>query len=65
MDDLNAASLEDVTGFFRRWYGPNNATLAVGGDVDTEEVLALAERYFGSIPRGPDVEKPAPCGRTR
>src|SRR6188768_2466519 len=54
MDDLNAASIEDVSGFFRRWYGPNNATLAIGGDVDTEEVLALAERYFGSIPRGPD-----------
>src|SRR5688572_20392456 len=60
MDDLNAASLEDVTGFFRRWYGPNNATLAIGGDVDTEEVLALAERYFGSIPCGPEVEAPAP-----
>jgi zinc protease len=60
MDDLNAASLEDVTGFLRRWYGPNNATLAIGGDVDTDEVLALVERYFGPIPRGPEVAKPAP-----
>jgi zinc protease len=60
MEDLSAASLEDVKGFFRRWYGPNNATLAIGGDVKTDDVLALVEKYFGSIPRGPDVETPAP-----
>jgi zinc protease len=59
-EDLTAASLEDVKGFFARWYGPNNATLAIGGDVDTRDALALAEKYFGSIPRGPSVDKPLP-----
>ncbi|MBK7643219.1 MAG: insulinase family protein [Planctomycetes bacterium] len=57
---MNQASLEDVKGFFSRWYGPNNATLAIGGDVDPKAALALAEKYFGSIPRGPEVKKPAP-----
>jgi len=58
--DLSAAAMQDVHNFFRRWYGPNNATLAVGGDVDPEQVLALAEKYFGTIPRGPEVERPDP-----
>ena len=57
--DLSAASLDDVHGFFRKWYGPNNATLAVGGDIDPAETLALIKKYFGSIPRGPEVAKPA------
>ncbi len=60
MDDLSAASMEDVSSFFRRWYGPNNAILAVGGDVDPETVRKLAERYFGAIPRGPEVKRPRP-----
>lgn len=59
-EDLTAASLEDVKSFFTRWYGPNNATLAIGGDVDAQQVLALVEKYFGAIPRGPLVDKPAP-----
>jgi len=60
-EDLGAASLDDVQAFFRRWYGPNNATIAVGGDVDTDEVVRLVHQYFGAIPRGPDVEAaPAP-----
>jgi zinc protease len=59
-EDLSAASLEDVHAFFRRWYGPNNATLAIGGDVDPEAVRALVTKWFGAIPRGPDVAKPAP-----
>jgi zinc protease len=58
--DLTAASLEDVHGFFRRWYGPNNATLAIGGDVDPSQALALAKKYFGPIPRGPQVPRPLP-----
>ena len=58
--DLTAASLEDVSNFFRRWYGPNNATLAIGGDIDPQQALALVERYFGSIPSGPAVPKPLP-----
>ena len=59
-EDLTAASLEDVKGFFARWYGPNNATLAIGGDVDTAQALALVEKWFASIPRGPAVDKPLP-----
>ncbi|GJM21517.1 MAG: peptidase M16 [Planctomycetota bacterium] len=59
-EDLTAASLSDVINFFQRWYGPNNATLAIGGDVDPAQVKALVEKYFGSIPRGPEVTKPAP-----
>ncbi len=59
-EDLTAASLEDVHAFFRRWYGPNNATLAIGGDVDPAAALALVEKYFGSIPRGPEVARPTP-----
>ncbi len=59
-EDLTAASLEDVKDFFRRWYGPNNATLAIAGDVDTANVVALVEKYFGPLPRGPEVDMPAP-----
>jgi len=58
-EDLTAASLDDVKGFFRRWYGPNNATLAIGGDVDPARALELAKKWFGSLPRGPGVGKPA------
>lgn len=60
MKDLSAASLEDVHNFFRRWYGPNNATLAIGGDIDTEKTIALVKKYFGGLPRGPKVDAPAP-----
>src|SRR5207253_4572497 len=59
-EDLSKASLDDVKAFFRRWYGPNNATLAIGGDVKLADVHALVERYFGPIPRGPAVDRPAP-----
>ncbi len=59
-EDLTAASMEDVMSFFRRWYGPNNCTLAVGGDVDPTATLALVNTYFGPIPRGPDVADPRP-----
>jgi zinc protease len=56
--DLEAATLDDVHGFFSRWYGPNNATLVIAGDVDRERTLELVRRYFGPIPRGPAVEAP-------
>lgn len=59
-EDLASASLDDVKKFFTRWYGPNNATLAIGGDVDPKEVRILVERYFGPIARGPAVDRPAP-----
>ena len=53
MEDLSAASLDDVQGFFRRWYVPNNASLVVAGDVKPAEVRRLVEKYFGPIPKGP------------
>ncbi len=55
MDDLNAASIEDVSAFFRTYYAPNNAVLSVVGDVETAEVVAAVERYFGAIPPNPDI----------
>lgn len=58
MEDLSAASLDDVEDFFRRYYVPNNAVLAVAGDVDAAEVRRLVERFFGWIPRGEPVHKP-------
>lgn len=55
MDDLDAASIEDVSTFFRTWYAPNNAVLSVVGDCETDQVLAWAERYFGAIPANPTI----------
>jgi zinc protease len=57
MDDLSAASLEDVHEWFRTYYGAANAVIAVAGDVDPQEVKAKVERYFGDIPSGPPVVK--------
>ena len=57
IEDLNRVNVNDLKNFFLRWYGPNNAVLTVGGDVTVKQVLALAETYFGSIPRGPEVTK--------
>ncbi len=56
LEDLDRVNVEDLKKFFLRWYGPNNATLTVGGDVQPKEVIRMAEKYFGSIPRGPEVE---------
>jgi zinc protease len=53
MEDLHAATLDDVTGWFRTWYAPGNAVLAVTGDVTLGQVLDAAERYFGPVPAGP------------
>jgi predicted Zn-dependent peptidase len=50
MEDLDAASLDDVKAFFQTYYAPNNAVLSVVGDVDTDTVRASVERYFGGIP---------------
>jgi Predicted Zn-dependent peptidases len=57
IEDLNRVDVSDLKNFFLRWYGPNNATVTVGGDVKTAEVVKLVEKYFGSIPRGPEVEQ--------
>jgi predicted Zn-dependent peptidase len=59
MEDLDAASLEDVREFFRTWYAPNNAVLSIVGDVDPDQVRAWVERYFGGIAANPDVPKVA------
>ena len=58
MEDLSAASLDDVKSFFRRYYTPNNATMVIAGDVDPAAVRRLVGRYFGDIPRGPAVSRP-------
>src|SRR5688572_11731225 len=49
MEDLDAASLEDVRAFFRTYYGPGNASLAIAGDVNASDVVPLVEKYFGGI----------------
>lgn len=51
-EDLDAATLEDVRGFFRTFYVPNNATLVIAGDIDAAKTKALVERYFAPIPKG-------------
>jgi zinc protease len=57
IEDLNRVNVQDLKNFFLRWYGPNNAVLTVGGDVEVKEVLALATKYFGSIPKCQSVTK--------
>ena len=56
-DDLRAATADDVRAFFRRYYHPANASLAIAGDVDADRALDLAAAYFGEIPAG---EPPSP-----
>tara|TARA_B100000902_G_scaffold398151_1_gene463968 strand:+ start:865 stop:3687 length:2823 start_codon:yes stop_codon:yes gene_type:complete len=58
MDDLNAATLDDVKEWFETYYGPTNAVLALAGDIDLETAKAKAEEYFGDIPGGPPLSKP-------
>ncbi|HPH86669.1 MAG TPA: pitrilysin family protein, partial [Ferruginibacter sp.] len=57
VEDLNRVDVQDLKNFFLRWYGPNNATLTIGGDIKPAEALKLVEKYFGSIPVGPQVTK--------
>jgi zinc protease len=56
--DIQAARLDDIRDFFKRYYVPNNATLAIVGKIDAGKTKDLVEKYFGSIPRGADVPKP-------
>jgi zinc protease len=58
MEDLSAASEEDVKDFFRLYYAPNNAYLAIVGDFEPARAKALVEKYFGDIPRGKPVPRP-------
>jgi zinc protease len=59
VEDLNRVDVNDLKAFFLRWYGPNNATLTIGGKFDEAEALAWVGKYFGPIPRGPEVASPA------
>lgn len=56
-EDIDAATMEDVKAFFRKWYVPNNASLVISGDFDPATARDLVEQYFGEIPRG---EQPSP-----
>jgi len=58
MEDLSAASVDDVATFFKTYYAPNNAVLSIVGDVDTKKTMALVEKYFGTIVRQPDPKRP-------
>ena len=67
IEDLNKVNVNDLKRFFLRWYGPNNATLTIGGDINSKQTIAWIEKYFGSIPRGPEVKPtklPAPVIKT-
>ncbi len=54
--DLDQANVDDLKRFFLRWYGPNNAALTIGGDIDPMATLELVDKYFGPIASGPAVE---------
>ena len=56
--DIQGARLEDVRSFFSDYYGPNNASLVIAGDIDKAATRALVARYFGGLRRGPDVARP-------
>lgn len=55
MEDLSAASVEDVSEFFRKYYAPNNASIAIAGDFHADSAKAWVRKYFGSIPRNTDA----------
>jgi zinc protease len=61
MEDLSAAALPDVVEFFKTYYAPNNASLVVAGDIEFEPTRRLVEKWFGGIPRGPEVPPLAPA----
>ncbi len=58
IEDLNRVDVNDLKRFFLRWYGPNNATLTIGGRFDESQTLAWVDKYFEPIPTGPDVDFP-------
>jgi zinc protease len=60
MEDLTAATHDDVVAFFKKYYAPNNASLVVAGDIDYEPTRALVEKWFADVPRGKPVEPIAP-----
>jgi zinc protease len=60
MEDLTAASHDDVVQFFKRYYAPNNASLVIAGDIDFARTKALVEKWFGEVPKGEEIEPIAP-----
>jgi len=56
MTDLDRGTVTDLKAFFSRWYGPNNAVLTIGGDIDENQTLAWVNKYFGGLSAGPEVE---------
>ncbi|MCC7306324.1 MAG: insulinase family protein [Acidobacteria bacterium] len=60
LEDLQAASMEDVKSFFRQYYVPNNAYLVLSGDFDEKEARGWVEKYFGPISKGSDIVRPNP-----
>lgn len=60
LEDLQNATIDDVREFFKKWYGPNNATLVVAGDYDEAQTRAWIEKYFGDLPSPDPVPDPEP-----
>ncbi|HVR60813.1 MAG TPA: pitrilysin family protein [Polyangia bacterium] len=60
MEDLSAASVDDVKAFFRRYYTPNDATLVIAGDIDRAKTKELVDKYFGPIPSGDPIVREVP-----
>jgi zinc protease len=60
MEDLTAATQQDVVEFFKKYYAPNNASLVIAGDIDFTATRALVEKWFSELPRGASVEPVAP-----
>ena len=60
LEDLKNATLKDVRDFYEQWYGPNNATMVIAGDINKREVKSLVKKYFGEIKPGPDNGDPEP-----
>ncbi|MDT0295263.1 pitrilysin family protein [Mesonia ostreae] len=56
MEDLDAAELDEFKAFFDKFYGPNNATLVIAGDIDTKDTKEMIKKYFAGIPRGAEVD---------
>ncbi|WP_049786933.1 M16 family metallopeptidase [Brumicola nitratireducens] len=69
VEDLDRVNVNDLKKFFQKWYGPNNAVLTIGGAIDKAQTKAWVEKYFATIPRGPEVTKaekaPAKLAETR
>ena len=59
-DDLQNATIADIHNFYKKWYGPNNATLVVAGDFDKAQIRQWIEKYFGELKSSPPVESPKP-----